>query len=112
MANLSWLKIFFIKSCLHPKIRGNQPIFFTFFCSFEHKSLYTRQDTRLCTRLLAVFHLTEVNGVKTNHQFVECLQVNLSVLGFCAFNDYNLSVTLIRTTDQFVGGLGVELLVD
>lgn len=34
------------------------------------------------------------------------------MLGFCAFNDYNLSVTLIRTTDQFVGGLGVELLVN
>lgn len=34
------------------------------------------------------------------------------MLGFCAFNDYNLFVTLIWTTDQFVGGLGVELFVD
>lgn len=36
------------------------------------------------------------------------------MLGFCAFIafDFNLSITLIRKTDQFVGGLGVELLVD
>lgn len=42
MDNLSWL--IFFKSCLHPKIRGNQPISFNFFFLhsntkvFEHKT--------------------------------------------------------------------------
>lgn len=114
MANLSWLKIFFIKSCLHPKIRGNQPISFKKFLRlWTQKSVHkTRHKTLYKTTDSISFNGSE--WCKDKSPVCRMSSSLFECVGFCAFIaiDFNLSITLIRKTDQFVGGLGVEFLVD